>query len=93
MRHPLFAFMLTPMAAPETKGLKRLRLSWISLCCALGLSVTFNGELVGLVGPMGALPALLLVLAAPIVGLVYLSTKTRADDAHLNEIASKGGEQ
>lgn len=93
MRHPLIAFMLTPMAAPETKGLKRLRLSWISLCCALGLAVSCNGVLVDLLGPKGALPALLLVLAAPIVGLVYLRAKSRADDAHLHETAGKGGEQ
>lgn len=92
MRHPLLEFMLTPMAVPETVGLRRLRLSWILLCCALALCVSCNGVLVGLAGPMGALPALLLVLAAPIVGLVYLRAKSRADDARLHETASEGAE-
>lgn len=92
MRHPLLAFMLTPMAAPETRGLKRLRLSWILLCCALGLAVTCNGRLVELLGPKGALPALLLVLAAPAVGIVYLAAKTRADDAYGRLDEGQGGE-
>lgn len=92
MRHPLLDFMLTPMAAPETRGLKRLRLSWMLLCCALGLAVTMNGALVDLLGPKGALPALLLVAAAPTVGIVYFTAKTRADDAHGRADADRGGE-
>ena len=81
MTHPLLAFMATPLAAPETPRLRRLRQSWVLLCAALMLAVIFNPASVALFGPLGALPALLLLIAAPIVGLVYWRAKMRADAA------------
>ena len=81
MTHPLLAFMATPMAAPETPRLRRLRQSWVLLCAALMLAVVLNPTSVARFGPLGALPALLLLIAAPIVGLVYWRAKTRADAA------------
>ena len=79
MTHPLLAFRATPMAAPETKRLRRLRHSWVLLCTALLVAVVFNPASVSRFGPWGALPALLLLIGAPIVGLVYWRAKTRAD--------------
>lgn len=81
MTHPLLTFMATPMAAPETQRLRRLRHSWVLLCTALLVAVVLNPESVARFGPWGALPALLLLIAAPIVGLVYWRAKTRADAA------------
>ena len=87
MRHPLLAFLLTPMAAPETPHLKRLRRIWVLLCLCLALAAPLNPASVALFGPIGALPALLLVVTAPIVGVVYFRAKARADESH-----NRGGE-
>lgn len=81
MTHPLLAFIATPMAAPETPRLRRLRQAWVLLCAALMLAVILNPASVARFGPLGALPALLLLIAAPIVGLVYWRAKARADAA------------
>lgn len=81
MTHPLLAFMATSLAAPETPRLRRLRQSWVLLCAALLLAVTLNPACVARFGPQGALPALLPLTAAPVVGLVYWRAKTRADAA------------
>lgn len=81
MTHPLLVFMATPMAAPETPWLRRLRLAWVLLCAALILAVALNPASVSRFGPLGALPALLLLIAMPVVGLVYWRAKTKADAA------------
>lgn len=78
MRYPLLQFLLTPIAPPETTGLKRLRRSWVLLCACLAVAVPLNAASVGLFGPLGALPALLLLLAAPVIGIVYFRAKARA---------------
>ncbi|AIT82705.1 MULTISPECIES: hypothetical protein [Sphingomonadales] len=81
MTHPLLAFMATPMADPETRALRRMRHTWVLLCAALILAVALNPASVSLFGPWGALPALLLLMATPIVGMIYWRAKTRADAA------------
>lgn len=87
MRHPLIAFLLTPMAAPETPRLKRLRRALVLLCMGLAIAAPLNRASVTLFGPLGALPAPLLLAAAPIVGFVYFRAKARADESH-----NRGGE-
>lgn len=87
MRHPLLAFLLTPMAAPETPRLKRLRWALVLLCMGLAIAAPLNSASVALFGPLGALPTLLLLAAAPITGVVYFRAKARADENH-----SRGGE-
>lgn len=82
MRHPLLAFLLTPMAAPETPRLKRLRRALVLLCMGLAIAAHLNTASVALFGPVGALPALLLLAAAPITGVVYFRAKARADESH-----------
>lgn len=81
MTHPLLVFMATPMAAPETPRLRRLRQSWVLLCAALMLAVVLNPASVARFGPLGALPALLLLIATPFVGVVYWRAKRKADAA------------
>lgn len=81
MTHPLLAFLATPMAAPETSRLRRLRHAWVLLCVALLLAVVLNPTIVGFVGPLGALPALLLLIAMPVMGFIYWRAKTNADAA------------
>ena len=81
MRHPLLAFLLTPMAAPETPRLKRLRRALVLLCMGLAIAAPLNTASVALFGPLGALPALLLLVTAPITGVVYFRAKARADES------------
>lgn len=82
MRHPLLAFLLTPMAAPETPRLKRLRRALVLLCMGLAIAAPLNSDSVALFGPLGALPALLLMVAAPVMAIVYFRAKARADESH-----------
>lgn len=85
MTHPLLAFMMTPMAAPETRRLRRLRYQWMALCWSLSAAVLANPLLTGLFGPKAALIPLLLGLAAAGHGLLYFSVKNRADAAHMRD--------
>lgn len=82
MKHPLIDFLLTPIVPPETARLKRLRRTWVVLCALLVLAVPINAASVRLLGPLGALPALLLLVATPTVGLIYFRARTRAFASH-----------
>ena len=81
MTHPLITFLKTPMAAPETRTLRRMRRLWMALCWSLALAVLLLPALKTLLGPWAALPALLLTVAAMLHGFVYFRAKARADDA------------
>jgi membrane protein YdbS with pleckstrin-like domain len=80
-RHPLLAFMCTPMAAPETARLRRLRFAWMGLCGLLAIGAVGIRFWVGLFGLWSAAAVALLLVATPVVGLVYFTAKTRADEA------------
>lgn len=79
-RSPLIAYMLTPQAAPETPGLKRLRLVWMGLCAMLALGAIGIRLWVALVGLAASAMIFLLGLATLFTGTVYFTRKTRADD-------------
>ena len=81
MKHPLLIAVLTPGAAPETRGLRIMRLVWMALCASLAGAVLSLRALLALLGPKGALVAAALCLAAPIHGLLYFRAKIRADEA------------
>ena len=83
MTHPLIAFMKTPMAAPETSRLRRMRRLWMALCWSLALAVLLLPLLKALLGAKAALPAMLLSLTLVVHGLRYFATKNRADEAWL----------
>lgn len=86
MTHPLITFLKTPMAAPETRGLRRMRRLWMALCWSLALAVLLLPVLKLLLGAWAALPALLLTAAAVLHGLIYFRAKARADDAFGREV-------
>lgn len=75
----------TPMAAPETKQLRRLRYSWMTLCVLLAISVSQLSLIEQLVGKMGALVPLSLVVMVPLLGWRYFRLKRIADDRWLYE--------
>lgn len=74
----------TPMAAPETASLRRMRRIWQVLCISAGVSIFALGPLKAALGR--AAPALILVLivACFALGTVYFLIKHRADEAWLN---------
>ena len=82
MKHPLIDFLLTPMVPPASARLKRLRRTWVALCALLVLAVPLNAASVGYLGPLGALPVLLLLVAMPAAGLIYFRARARALAAH-----------
>ena len=81
MKHPLLIAILTPRAAPETRGRRIMRLVWMALCASLAGAVLGLDALIALFGPNGALVPAALCLAAPIHGLFYFRAKIRADEA------------
>lgn len=83
---PLWLDLLrNPMAAPETRRLKRLRRTWQSLCLALAGSILGFGMLQALLGAAAPiLVFMLLVLTLAYSGL-YWGQKHQADSAYLKE--------
>ena len=76
-------WLRTPMAAPETRGLKAMRMAILSLSMMVVVSVAAIDPLRVAIGiGAGAVVAGLLLILAALVP-VYLIAKTRADDAHL----------
>ncbi len=81
---PLWLDLLrTPMAAPETPPLKRLRLGWQLLCLLTAATVGFYGPLHALLGQRAAAIALGLVVVLALQTWLYLARKHRADSAFL----------
>ena len=79
-------FLKTPMAAPETSGLRALRMVVLSLAVALALSIALLKPMRALLGD-GAGGAVAGLLAALFVLVpVYVIRKNRADDAYLDDL-------
>lgn len=84
---PLWLDMLmTPMAAPETRSLRRMRRTWQLLCVATAAFVGFFAQLRPICGQLAVpLGAGLLVATLLYTGL-YIGRKRRADEQFLNEL-------
>ena len=81
---PIWLDMLrTPMAAPETRMLRRKRHLWQFLCIALAASILCLQPLRALVGNAAGLVCAVLLLAALLCGIRYFRAKNAADDAWL----------
>lgn len=83
---PLWLELLkTPMAAPETKLLKRMRLAILVICALLTGSLTCLAPLLGVMGTgVGGLVAALLVILF-FLAPTYIALKNRADNRWLDE--------
>ena len=87
---PLWLDLLrTPMAAPETKALRRLRLTWMTLCGVSASIVAFFKPLHQDIGFLAVVVAAPLLLATTLVTTLYLARKHAADTAWL-ERAGEG---
>lgn len=81
---PLWLDMLrTPMAAPETTALKRMRVTWQLLCLALAISILWHEQLRGVFGRAVPCATAALLVATVLWTLVYLMRKHRADTIHI----------
>ncbi|GFE76070.1 hypothetical protein [Novosphingobium sp. TCA1] len=81
-----FDLLRTPMAAPETRGLRCLRLAWQTLCFSSALVIGFFGPLHRAVGRPAAVAAASLLAALLVCTAVYIAKKQRADRAFLEQI-------
>jgi hypothetical protein len=84
---PLWLDLLrTPMAAPETRVLRRMRFIWQALCVTSALVVGFFSPLRHAVGRAAPIGAAVLLLATAAHTCRYLVRKQRADQAFLDNI-------
>ncbi len=82
---PLWLDLLrTPMAAPETASLRRLRLTWQGLCLSLAANVALLQPLEDVFGRAPVCLAAALMLATLCITILYLACKHRADCAFLD---------
>ncbi|RIA46271.1 hypothetical protein DFR49_0807 [Hephaestia caeni] len=81
---PLWLDMLrTPMAAPETRMLRRSRHLWQLLCVSLAISILCLRPLRALAGPSAGVLCAALLFAVLVSGFRYFRAKNAADDAWL----------
>lgn len=84
---PLWLDLLrTPMAAPETPTLRRMRFVWQALCVTCALVVGLFAPLRHALGRVAPIGAALLLLATAAHTCLYLVRKHRADQAFLDTI-------
>ena len=86
---PLWLDMLrTPMAAPETRGLKAMRLTILGNCVILALSIAAVRPLNAAIGNLAGLIPLAALLTLLVTVPVYLARKNHADAAHLDALCA-----
>ena len=76
----------TPMAAPESRAMRRFRIVVITLASTLAVGILLTSTLRVLLGPVvtGGLLATMLVVTGA-AGAFYFTLKARLDDAWLDE--------
>jgi hypothetical protein len=88
---PLWLDLLrTPMAAPETRILRRMRFTWQALCLACAIWMGLFGHIHRIVGFAAVAGAVALMIATMLYTVAYLSRKRRADDAFLDRVTGEG---
>lgn len=81
---PLWFDMLrTPMAAPETRDLRRLRGIWQALCLSLAAGIVMLGPLRRAAGRAAPCALAALLVATLLITALYIARKHRADTAFL----------
>ena len=87
---PLWLDLLrTPMAAPETPALRRMRRTWQLLCLALALVAGGFGPLHAAIGAAAPALALALLAAAGLYTWLYLARKNAADRDYLDSVGEE----
>ena len=79
------------MAAPETRGIRRLRIAVIGMAALLGTGVLGIEGIIALCGPVVTGAILASLLGATLgIGGVYFVRKAHRDDAWLDALIAKG---
>ncbi len=78
-----FDLLRIPMAAPETRRLRRMRTAWQVLCLLTALCVGFVAQLRGVLGQGAPCIIAVLIMLTLIQSLIYWAAKQRADNAVL----------
>ena len=89
MKGPWLDMLRTPMAAPETDGLRHLRRIWQFLCLALAASITSLAPLRALMGRAAPCMIAILLALTLLAMLIYLRRKHQADTAFLATLAER----
>lgn len=84
-------FLKTPMAAPETAGLRAMRLTILACFVLLLPSMLLLTPLRTLLGNLAVGLIAGLIAALAMLVPVYARAKTRADDAHLDFLLAAEG--
>ncbi|WP_337847849.1 hypothetical protein [Sphingomonas sp.] len=83
---PLWLDLLrTPMAAPETPVLRRMRRTWQILCLLLAASIIFLDPLRRVLGRAGPCLVAAVLIGTIVYTVLYLGRKQRADLRHLQQ--------
>lgn len=82
---PLWLDLLkTPMAAPETRTLRRMRFTWQGLCLVTALAIGLFADFHRRAGKLAPCIAAALLLVTILYGWLYLARKQAADTAFLD---------
>lgn len=88
---PLWMDLLrTPMAAPETPALRRMRRTWQGLCLSVALVVGFFAKIHAAIGRAAPCFVAALLVGAGLYTWLYLRRKNAADTAFLERAGEPG---
>lgn len=80
----------TPMAAPETPALRRMRRTWQGLCLLVALVVGFFAKIDATIGRASPCFVAALLVGAGLYTWLYLRRKNAADNAFLERAGEPG---
>ena len=80
---PWLELLRTPMAAPESRSLRRMRYTWQGLCLSLALGVGLFTPFHRMAGQLAPILVAILLLATALYTWLYLARKQRIDKAFL----------
>jgi len=83
-----FDLLRTPMAAPETPSLRRMRYLFQAFCFLSAASVGTLSTIQDVFGRRGTIAILILLAATSVHGIVYLVRKNAADSRWLDQAQS-----
>ncbi|CAH0356397.1 hypothetical protein O4H52_20420 [Sphingomonadaceae bacterium G21617-S1] len=84
---PLWLDLLrTPMAAPESRSLRRMRFTWQGLCLSLAFTVTLFTPFHRIAGQLAPVLVAILLLATALYTWLYLVRKHRIDKDFLERV-------
>ncbi|MBP2278469.1 hypothetical protein D9M73_72940 [compost metagenome] len=84
---PLWLDLLcTPMAAPETRTLRRMRYIWQAMCLTCAVAIGFFSSIRHAVGRAAPIGAAVLLIGTAAYTCLYLMRKQRADQAFFDSV-------